>query len=76
MGNLFRIFGISRNTEIPIESNYWVGMYMSYILKARGHSTLNLKKIRMRVRKKRVTEKDTESWFWYIKTNGHGRDSN
>ena len=33
MDDFFQIFVISRNTEMPIESNYWLGMYVVYILK-------------------------------------------
>ena len=32
MGDLFQIFVVSRNTEILTESNYWLGMYVPYIL--------------------------------------------
>ena len=33
MGDFFQIFFISQSTETLIESNVWLGMYMSYILK-------------------------------------------
>ena len=32
-GDFFQIFVISRNTEILIEWNYWLGMYVPNILK-------------------------------------------
>ena len=32
-GNFFQIFVISRSTEILIESNFWLEMYVTYILK-------------------------------------------
>ena len=35
MGDFFRIFVTSRNTEILIESNYWLRLYVPYILKFR-----------------------------------------
>ena len=33
MGDFLQIFVISRKTEILIESNYWLGMYVPCILK-------------------------------------------
>ena len=35
MGDLFQIFVTSRNTEFLIESNFWLRIYMLYILKFR-----------------------------------------
>ena len=35
MGDFFQIFVVSRITEIPMETNYWLGMYVQYILKLR-----------------------------------------
>ena len=34
MSDLFQIFVISRSAEILIESNFWLGMYVPYILKS------------------------------------------
>ena len=36
MGDFFQIFVMFVNTEIPIELNYWLGMYVSYILNSQG----------------------------------------
>ena len=33
MGNFFQILVRLRNTEIPIESNFWSEMYVPFILK-------------------------------------------
>ena len=35
LSDFFQIFVISRNNEIPIKSNYWLGMYVPYIFKSK-----------------------------------------
>ena len=39
MGNFFQIFVTSRNTEVLIELNYWLRIYVPYILKSWNYST-------------------------------------
>ena len=40
---IFQIFFISRNTEIVIEWNHWLKMYVLYIFKGSSHF-INVKK--------------------------------
>ena len=40
--NFFEIFVVSRNTETVIETNFWLRMYMPYILKDLFHITLEI----------------------------------